>query len=297
MDDLDHVLDGLAARLGPVTSGPVPLKGGITNRNYRVRFGACECVLRLPGKDTAALGISREAERIATRTAAELGIAPRLITGDEHSLVTEYLAAQASDASAIQAAPEPVADALQRFHASGAELPARFWVPDLLDTYAEIVHRRGGHFPEVYDEARELMRRVARALPLEDPVPCHNDLLPGNVLLAGDGRVMLVDWEYAGMGHRMFDLANLAAGAELSEAGERRLLAAYLQRDPLPSEHAALRLMRLMSDAREAAWGVVQGLLSDLDFDFGAYAEAHFERFRTLAAGPRLEEWLSAATA
>ena len=297
MDDLDHVLDGLAARLGAVSAGPIPLDGGITNRNYCVRFGARECVVRLPGKDTALLGISREAERIASRTAAELGIGPALISGDEHCLVTEYLAAGASDAAAIQAAPEPVADALRRFHASGAELPERFWVPDRLDTYAEIVRRRGGQLPDVYDEARELTRRVADVLPLEDPVPCHNDLLPGNVLRADDGRVMLVDWEYAGMGHRMFDLANLASGAELAESGERRLLAAYLQRAPEPAECAGLRLMRLMSDAREAAWGVVQRFLSDLDFDFGAYAQAHFERFRTRAADPRLQEWFSAATA
>jgi thiamine kinase-like enzyme len=295
--DLDQVLDGLAARLGPVTAGPVPLEGGITNRNYRVGFGGSECVLRLPGKDTALLGISREAERIASQAAAELGIGPALITGDEHCLVTEYLAAQVSDLVTIQRAPEPVADALRRFHASGVRLPERFWVPDLLDTYAEIVHGRAGRLPEAFEEARELTRRCARSLPLTDPVPCHNDLLPGNVLHAGDGRVMLVDWEYAGMGHRMFDLANLAAGAELAQAGEQRLLAAYLQRDPVPAEHAALQLMRLMSDAREAAWGMVQGVISDLSFDFGAYAQAHFERFRARAADPRLEEWLSAAAA
>ena len=38
--------------------------------------------------------------------------------------------------------------------------------------------------------------------------------------------------------------------------------------------------MRLMSDIREAAWGVVQGGLSDLDFDFAGYAERHFARLR-----------------
>jgi hypothetical protein len=33
-----------------------------------------------------------------------------------------------------------------------------------------------------------------------------------------------------------------------------------------------------MADAREAAWGVVQGVLSTLDFDFEAYAADHFDR-------------------
>ena len=296
MDDLDRALVGLRPRLGEVTAGPVPLTGGITNRNYRVRFEDRDCVVRLPGKRTSLLGISREAERIATRVGAELGISPHLVAGDELSLVTEYLEADVSDAATIRSAPEAVASALRRFHDSGARLPIEFWVPRLLDEYAEVVMARGGQLPPGYDEARELAGQIADRLPLEHPVPCHNDLLPANVLRARDGRVILVDWEYAGMGHRLFDLGNLAAGAELGTAEELRLLAAYLEREPGPGDHAGLRLMRIMSDAREAAWGVVQRVISDLDFDFDEYAGAHFQRLRAAAEDPRLEEWLDAAT-
>ena len=38
--------------------------------------------------------------------------------------------------------------------------------------------------------------------------------------------------------------------------------------------------MRIMSDAREAAWGVVQGVISELEFDFDDYAAQHFARLR-----------------
>ena len=41
-----------------------------------------------------------------------------------------------------------------------------------------------------------------------------------------------------------------------------------------------------MSDFREAMWGVVQGAVSELDFDFGAYAAEHFERMEATAASP-----------
>ena len=41
--------------------------------------------------------------------------------------------------------------------------------------------------------------------------------------------------------------------------------------------------MRLMSDFREAMWGVVQSAISDLDFDFDGYATKHFERLRATA--------------
>jgi hypothetical protein len=42
--------------------------------------------------------------------------------------------------------------------------------------------------------------------------------------------------------------------------------------------------MRFMSDFREAMWGVVQQGISELDFDFAAYADEHFERLERTAA-------------
>ncbi len=55
--------------------------------------------------------------------------------------------------------------------------------------------------------------------------------------------------------------------------------------------------MRIMSDAREAAWGVIQSVISELDFDFDAYASKHFERLLAKAESPQLEDWLAAARA
>ena len=53
----------------------------------------------------------------------------------------------------------------------------------------------------------------------------------------------------------------------------------------------SLRLMRFMSDFREAMWGVVQQAVSELDFDFGGYAPAHSRgssgRPRTRRSAPR----------
>ncbi|HEX8855065.1 MAG TPA: hypothetical protein VF752_05640, partial [Thermoleophilaceae bacterium] len=60
---------------------------------------------------------------------------------------------------------------------------------------------------------------------------------------------------------------------------------------------AALRLMRFMSDLREAMWGVVQSAVSDLDFDFTGYAAQHFERLHRTAADPRFAESLEEARA
>jgi thiamine kinase-like enzyme len=299
MPDLGEIVERLEHELGPVGSGPTPLDGGITNRNFRIRFGDRECVLRLPGKDTGLLGIDREAERLASEQASRLGIAPALVAAGDGYLVTEYLDAEPIDTARLQGAPESAALALRAFHDSGLQLPTAFWVPDLLEEYERIVAERGGSLPSLYGDVRALTRRIATALPLEDPVACHDDLLPGNVLAlhSEPGRALLVDWEYAGMGHRMFDLGNLAVNNGFDETAGDRLLEAYFGQPPTGGRRAALALMRIMSDAREAAWGVVQGSISELDFDFADYASEHFARLARAASDPRLEEWLDGAAA
>ncbi len=291
MPDLTEIVGQLTAQLGPLEGEPVPLEGGITNRNFRVRLGEGDYVLRLPGKDTALLGIDRTAERIANEAAAGLGVAPAVAAGDERSLVTRFVVCKPIDADRLRADPTPVARALRAFHDCRVTLPTRFWVPELLEDYAEIVAERGGVLPRGYPNAREVAARIAAALPLSEPVPCHNDLLPAN-LLSVPGGVMLVDWEYAGMGHPLFDLGNLAVNNEFDDLAEERLLEAYLGAPPGPAPRAALKLMRIMSDAREGAWGVVQGVISELDFDFGAYAEKHFDRLAAAAGDPRFEQWI-----
>jgi thiamine kinase-like enzyme len=295
----EEIIQRLEPRLGPVTGDPRPMDGGITNHNYRVHFRELDTVLRISGKDTELLGISRDSERLAAERAAALGIAPGVVAAGPDHLVTEYIDGAPMDGERLRAHPESVARALRAFHDCGLELPARFWVPDLLAAYAELVADHGGHLPDSYGPTRELAERVAAALPLQQPVPCHDDLLPGNVLAthAEPDQAILVDWEYAGMGHRLFDLGNLAVNNGFDDAAEERLLASYFGDSPPPGRRAALKLMRIMSDAREAAWGVVQGTISELRFDFSAYADRHFARVAAAAGDPRLKEWLRGATA
>jgi thiamine kinase-like enzyme len=297
MADLDGIVKRLSGALGTIDGSPVPLKGGITNRNYRATFGGRQCVLRLTGKDTALLGINREAERLASERAAGLGIAPALLAAGDGYLVTEYLDAEPIEGDRLRAAPRSAAAALRAFHDSGVRLPTRFWVPELLDSYADAVRERGGTLTAEYEQARALAHRIAATLPLDDPVSCHDDLLPANILATRDrpDRAILVDWEYAGMGHRMFDLGNLAVNNDFDEAAQERALEAYFGRPPTDGRRAALALMRIMSDAREAAWGVIQGVISELEFDFDGYAREHFARMRRSAADARLNDWLDAA--
>jgi hypothetical protein len=70
-------------------------------------------------------------------------------------------------------------------------------------------------------------------------------------------------------------------------------LAAYDQTDSsAPARLARLTLMRVVSDFREAMWGVLQQAISTLDVDFVAYADEHFDRLLRHAAEDRFEQAL-----
>ena len=94
------------------------------------------------------------------------------------------------------------------------------------------------------------------------------------------------------MGDRFFDLANFSINHEFEPQHDRELLGAYFD-DVRPSHTDSLRLMRFLSDFREAMWGVVQQGISALDVDFVAYAAEHFERLRRTAADLLFERALA----
>src|SRR3954454_15055329 len=97
------------------------------------------------------------------------------------------------------------------------------------------------------------------------------------------------------MGDRYFDLGNLSINNGFTDADDRALLAAYWDAPCTARRFAALRLMRAMSDFREAMWGTLQAVLSELDFDFDGYAAEHAARVRQALADPRIPRWLEDA--
>jgi thiamine kinase-like enzyme len=299
--ELTEVVARLAAVLGPRQGGVRPLDGGITNRNYRVNFGGDEYVVRLPGKDTNLLGIDREAERLATERAAELGVGPKVAAMFQNPpcLVTCFIEGRelTSEELREQDVLAEVASGLRAFHDSGLELPTEFQVYDVVRDYAEVARSRGGEVPDAFDGALERAGEIVKAVgdhPEHRASPNHNDLLAAN-FLQSPGNIVIVDWEYAGMGDPFFDLGNFAVNNELGDEDAGRLLEAYFGEPATPRRAAALNLFRFMSDFREAMWGVIQTSVSELDFDFPEYASKHFTRLTETGADPRFRTWLEEA--
>jgi thiamine kinase-like enzyme len=260
------------------------LGGGITNHNLEVEVDDERYVLRVAGKDTGLLGIDRSVELAATQAAAAAGIGPQVVAFVEPEgwLVTRFVEGTSPPLERMR---EPdllarVAAALRAFH-DGPRIPGTFDSFRVVEAYRATALERGGRVPADFEWAHEIAGRIEGKRAANEPVPCHNDLLNANFL--DDGvRLCIVDWEYAGMGDRFFDLANFSINHELGEAESAVLLDAYFG-EVRDADVQSLVLMRFMSDFREAMWGVVQNAVSELDFDFAAYSSEHFERLRGTA--------------
>jgi thiamine kinase-like enzyme len=188
-----------------------------------------------------------------------------------------------------------VAGFLRRFHGTPPLSHAfdAFRVPG---QHLAAATARGVARPAAYDRVAEIVAEIADAFAVSpDPRrPSHNDLLGANLLDDGE-RLWLLDWEYAGMNDPSFDLGNFAVNNDLPPDAEAELLRGY-HGTITPRGLGRLRLMKLVSDAREAMWAVVQQAISTLDFDYASYAEERFGRLLANASAPGYPSLLADAS-
>lgn len=265
-----------------------PLGGGITNRNAVVTVRSLaprRFVARLPGERTELLGIDRANEAEAAFRAAEIGIGPPVLGELDGigTLVTELVPGGHLEPEAFVARLDEVVPMLLRFHRSGP-LAGSFPIHRVVEWHARDAAAHGVALPAAWPELHEVSSRIERSFAAadDDLVPCHNDLLPGNVLF-GDGRAWLLDFEYAGNNDRYFDLANLSVNCGLDAAADERLLQLYFG-EVDDRQRAKLTAMKVMSELREGMWAVVQQAISTLDTDFATYADTRLASAMTLAA-------------
>jgi aminoglycoside phosphotransferase (APT) family kinase protein len=206
------------------------LGGGLNERSYLITAGERRHVLRLPVA-TAVAWLDLAAEVRAARAAAEAKLAPDVIAADLEAglLLTDYRAGAWSPAFARE--PESVAAAarlLRSLHGLSVELPvysARWFASTYLGSLADSNVRPLG--AEERRWAAELSTLAAAFDAAHPPTAfCHNDLAAANIV--GDrSAARLIDFEYAGRGAPLLDLASLAGMNGFAESQRRQLLESY----------------------------------------------------------------------
>ena len=296
---IDEVLNRIPIWTGVAGLTVTPLPGGITNTNYRVDVAGEAFVVRVGTPGAEVLGIDREREYRCLVAASAAGAAPEVVycRPAEGVLVTRFVPGRAL-ASGETPPPEGVARVVQTMHRyhNGPAFPGSFSPFRTLDEYRSAARRRSAPLPSDIDGLYAALARLEVALRPGGTLvrPCHNDLWGPNLIDDGQ-RVVIVDWEYAGMGDPYFDLANFAIYHCPSDAADTALLRAYFG-EVQSRQLARLKLLRAVAELREAMWYVVALQIAPHRRDFGEHARTHFARGHAALGDPRLVTWLTAAS-
>jgi thiamine kinase-like enzyme len=211
------------------------LADGPTNTSYLIEHAGERFVLRLDKAEAAALGLDRQNERVVCAAVAAAGLAPAYRHFDPTAgiCLRPFVAGRSLQRADLEdrAILQRLADLLRRLHGL-APTGATF---DPLAAVRRYAAQLGTPVAAALaDRAAEL--HAGLDLDMTSSALCHNDLVCENAVLTDGPGLLLIDWEYAGVGDPYFDLAVVVRHHELGQALAEYFLEAYLQRPPVPGE-------------------------------------------------------------
>ncbi len=229
--DVPAQVAGVALDLGVGAIRDIePIKHGLTNRSWLVRTDNDRLVVRISEVSPEELRIDRNSEAAVLQAVARAGIGPEVLRCDPERgiLVTRYLGTtwRERDAHAVENI-DRLGNLLRRLHELAA--PSNVRTVDLASTvrgYARTLQERGTHSgltsPAVLDCANETAMQLSKN---STSCLCHNDVYYLNVVEADT--LKLIDWEYAGIGEPLFDLASVCVYHRYRKPQREQLLTAY----------------------------------------------------------------------
>jgi aminoglycoside phosphotransferase (APT) family kinase protein len=215
------------------------LADGVASASWLVESGGERFVLRVDKPEAETLGLDRRAERDIQAAVARAGLtsAPLFHDLERGVSLRRHAPGRAWSAADLQHARnlERLGRSLRDLHA----LPpagARFEPGAAARRYARQI--ASPEAQRIADEANQLLAAL-RFEPWRECL-CHNDLVADNIVDDGE-QLLLIDWEYAGIGDQWFDLAVIVQHHELAPELQGILLHAYLGRAATDAESARLQ--------------------------------------------------------
>lgn len=274
---------GARIRALPIWQGPLdwqPLQGGLSNESFTAADATGKYVVRF-GRDFPFHHVSRDREVMAARAAHAAGFAPEVVYAQPGIMVSRFIDGKTYDAADVRANIPRITTMVRRFHAEMARHVSgqgfMFWVFHVIRDYARTLQDGGSRMAGRLTGFLALGDEMERAQVPMAIVYGHHDLLPANFIDDGK-RLWLIDFEYAGFGTAMFDLAGIASNAGFNAGEADQLLTLYLDRTPddaLRRSHGAMQCASLL---REAMWSMVSELHLDAPgVDYVAYTQENLD--------------------
>ena len=252
------------------------LSGGLSNANYLVIDAGGKHVVRF-GMDYPCHHVFREREVMVARAAYEAGFAPAVEYAEPGVMVTAYIEGKTFSAADVRANAVRIGRVIHDFHSILPQMITgpgfMFWVFHVIRDYAHTLRNVG-----VGDFLAQSRAFEAAQIPL--PIIFgHNDLLPANFIDDGH-KLWLIDFEYAGFGTAMFDLAGASSNSQMNPEEQAQLLSTYFGREPDAATMQSFAAMECASLLRETLWAKVSSLfLAAPGVDYDAYAIDNVMRY------------------
>lgn len=234
-----------------------PIKHGLTNESWLVRFVNDAVVVRISNAASDMLQIDRASEAIILDTTGRMGIgAPVLLCDPQRRLlVTRYLGANWSESDARQAGNiARLGKLFRKLHS--IHPPAgvhRVALLNVVDAYLQTLSEHS----RKHDAAQAARARAfAEVLDEGAMCLCHNDVHCLNIV--ADDSIRFIDWEYAGLGSPLFDLASVCVYHAYDASQRDALLTAYA-RPAVASPELLVQACELFDYIRRL-WTQVRGL-------------------------------------
>ncbi|MEA4333629.1 phosphotransferase [Mycoplasma sp. 1232] len=146
---------------------------------------------------------------------------PRLINETENSVEWEYI--QTKPLVFTEDVLTQIANNFKTLHDSKLQFP-KTNVASRVKEYRRILNERGIKIDVLNDYYKRINLILKNS---ESNRPLHNDLYLNNILLDLNEKVYFIDWEYASMGDKHFDLAYFICGSYLNKEQEEIFLNVY----------------------------------------------------------------------
>ena len=207
-----------------------PIAGSLSNFAWHVSVPGQDRFVRYARAGNEQLGADLHAEGETLRLVAQAGLAPRVVRCDPAAqlLVTQWIARARGDPSAggRDRTIRRVAAMLHQLH----ELTP----PPGLRVICFAVQARQLETSLPAEAARPALAACAAEVlsqlgPGRANALCHHDIHAQNLVTDCADRLWLVDWEYAGLGDPVFDLASCASQMHLTAASTGLLCDEYIR--------------------------------------------------------------------
>lgn len=264
------------------------ISAGFTNVSFIFEVKGVKYVYRNPGGYSDEI-ISRKAEIFAQAEAAKLNIDDSVIKLDETGWKISYLIENVRNCNLDD--EEEFVKSIQlikKMHEGASVAPSDVKKFDTLAEGKRLLKKasfaKGNLFEEFNEVIKKsekldnLLKKSAIDLGLKSVI-CHNDTYTPNFLINDDGRVYLIDWEYAGVNDPANDIGCILCRGNYSEEQVELCLETYFGRKLNEKEERHFKAYIALSAFYWLCWGLYKDSIGDDDGGISILAYRNFMRY------------------